>query len=30
MIKAKNLRAYGKQQATATLLDYGTRWAMRG
>ncbi len=30
MIKARNQRDYGKQQAFGTLLDYGTRWAMRG
>ncbi len=30
MIKARNQRAYGKQQAFGSLLDYGTRWAMRG
>ena len=30
MIRARNLRDYGKQQAVGTLLDYGTRWAMRG
>jgi hypothetical protein len=30
MIRAKNQRAYGKQQAFGTLLNYGTRWAMRG
>ena len=29
-IKAQNQRAYGKQQATASLLDFGTRFAMRG
>lgn len=30
MIRAQNQRDYGKQQAFGTLLDYGTRWAMRG
>lgn len=30
MIKAKNQRDYGKQQAVGSLLDFGTRFAMRG
>ncbi len=30
MIKARNQRAFGRQQAFGTLLDYGTRFAMRG
>lgn len=30
MVKARNQRAFGKQQAFGTLLDYGTRFAMRG
>jgi len=30
MIKARNQRAYGKQQAFGSLLDFGTRFAMRG
>lgn len=30
MIEARNTRAFGKQQAFGTLLDYGTRFAMRG
>lgn len=30
LIRAQNQRAYGKQQAFGSLLDYGTRFAMRG
>lgn len=29
-IKASNQRAYGKQQAAGSLLDFGTRFALRG
>jgi len=29
-IRASNQRAYGKQQAVGSLLDFGTRFAMRG
>lgn len=30
MIRARNQRAYGKQQAFNTLLDFGTRFVARG
>ena len=30
MAQARNPRVFGKQQAFGTLLDYGTRFAMRG